>query len=132
MNIDKETLFVKKFIAKNKQERLLFELSSTKKRNQAILRLSNYTIDTAVQYSGSDLNNDEIKQIFARKFDINNDCYVISDDSSIDGTIMSFKNAYTEACNGGSTYVLLCGNNVVFMKDEICFGAPAKQILIKE
>jgi len=110
-----EEKFVRKFIKKAYRERCLFELSSPKKREEGIRQLSRKLKDNVIVPCGE--TREEIKKAISKTFDTSKNVYIISD-SSIDGTHKVFEEAFETAMCGGWTYVLICDEDTVFLKDE--------------
>ena len=90
-----EKSFVKRFIKKTKQDRLLFELSE-KKRQQGIGRFCHSTedmIDTErITYSGNDLFSNEILRV-TRQYKVPELCYIIAYQKELDKKYVSFEDA---------------------------------------
>ena len=67
MNIDKEKLFVDRYIIKNRRERILYELSKPSKRLDALSRFCHtyyMNVDERkIIYRGRDAGNDKLKEI---------------------------------------------------------------------
>ena len=94
MNKQKEENFIKKYVQKNRQERLRFELTNEKKRKAALDRFSHSTleiIDKSKIIAEMQKTNDEI----IIKHLSSNDNYVLSG-KYIDGLDMSSKAALQE------------------------------------
>ena len=122
-----EELFVKKFIVKDKRERILYELSSEKKRKDRTYRIygdldKRYLVYTG-QLSEKDFP-DEVKKSVGRK----TDCYVIADGVD-DGTTLPFGKAFDNLVQSAGAYFIFCAPNVVIAKDEVDYGAPSQCIL---
>lgn len=117
----KEQSFVKSFIAKEKRERILFELCSPKKREQAIQKISGSLNDKNVAFSGA-TNGEQLYSFVSRLAGKMCQCYVISDGSD-DGKTLSFDEAFSHLCDWGGVYVLLCGSTVAVVKEEYVSGS---------
>ena len=126
----KEEKFVNNFIVKEKRQRLLYELCSPKKREQAIQKLSCATDDKFVVFCGA-TNRDELYNFVARLSDVRKDCYVIADDDD-DGRQLAFGVAFEHMCMHGGEYLILCGDNVVIIKQEYVSGAFSVTVLNKQ
>jgi len=129
---DIEKKFVMNFIDKQKKERFLYELNSPKKREQAIKQLLFHIERKLILFEGTKIRNDEMKVLISKYFDIKSDVYLITDNSSDDGKIDSFENIYNKAIIGCFSYIILCGENLVYIKNEIDYGAPYKLLLYKK
>lgn len=126
-----EENFVKKFICKDKRDRVLFELCSGKKRGNVVQRIF-YELDE--KYSVISDNKTEDEEFFkaACKFINKNDnCYVIADCND-DGKILPIKTAFANMAQSAGVYYIICDNKVVLAKEEVCFGAPCKKLLFRE
>lgn len=66
----------------------------------------------------------------SKRFDVKSKCYVISD-SVADGKETDFMPAFDYALNYGGVSVLLCGNDLVFIKDEYISGKPDIDVLYR-
>ena len=123
MNIVIEQEFIKKYIDKGYQERLLLELSSAKRRTKALSRFS-HTIEET-------LNKNTIKKTVTNFSDIKeNDktVYIISWDEN-DGTQISFADAI-KYCEAAYTSVVLIGKTFALIKEEI-EGGQSKMFYLK-
>ena len=123
MNIKTEEEFVKKYIDKDYQERLLYELGSTKKRSNALTRFSHNT-ETILKKGVSK----KIITSFNEFQEKDQTVYVISWDEK-DGTTMSLSDAirYLE-----SSYMsaILIGKDFSLIKEEPEKGG-AKYFILK-
>ena len=112
-----EHFFVKTYIDKDYQERLLFELNSIKKRSKALSRFS-HDVETV-------LNKALDKRIIADLSELHeNDkaVYVISWDEN-DGMYIPFEDAM-RYCENTNTSVILIGNSFSLIKEETETGKP--------
>ena len=117
MNTTIEQEFIKRYINKGYQERLLLELSSAKRRTKALSRFSHNAEDI--------LNKSIIKKSIVNLADIKeNDktVYVISWDEN-DGTQTSFADAI-KYCEAAYTSVVLIGKTFALIKEETEGGTP--------
>ena len=121
MNINIETYFIKNYIKKEYQYRLLFELGSKKHREKAILRFAHD--------SQSVLINDFIRTTFSelkqKAFDkkcILEKIYVVSCDQN-DGANMTFLEAI-DYWEKAYMPTILIHDNFVVVKEE-CEGGPS-------
>ena len=117
MNKSVEQFFVKTYIDKDYQERLLFELNSMKKRSKALSRFShdaetvlNKVLDKRIITDLSELHEND-KAV-----------YVISWDEN-DGMYIPFEDAM-RYCENTSTSVILIGNSFSLIKEEVETGKP--------
>ena len=131
MNKELETAFVKNFIKKQYQERLLFELNSPKKREDFIWRFCHRTevivnpqriILKGTKIAKEDLDN-EIKQI-------KGDVYVLSLDYP-EGQMMNVQEALAYFEDEYMPVIIMFADNLAFIKTEVEYGAPEKYLLGK-
>ena len=125
-----EQRFVKNFINKNRQDRLLFELE--KKRMQAIDRFS-HNIEDMIKikklvWSGEDLSLEKLKQIVGN---IKNDdrVYIITSNILYDKNWLSISKALELFLQETSPVVVLFNNDLVLLKEENEFAKSRKFIL---
>ena len=116
MNITIEQEFIKRYIDKGYQERLLLELSSAKRRSKALSRFSHNVEEI--------LNKSIVKEItnFGDIKETDKTLYVISWDKN-DGTQISFADAI-KYCETTYTSVVLIGEAFALIKEETEDGAP--------
>ena len=116
MNIAIEQEFIKKYIDKGYQERLLLELESTKRRTKALSRFS-HNVEKI-------LNKNITKKItnFGDIKETEKTIYVISWDEN-DGTQISFADAI-KYCETVYASVVLIGNAFSLIKEETEGGTP--------
>lgn len=126
-----EETFVKKFILKEKRERVLYELNSVKKRNQVIHNLMNFLDKRFAVLYESKITDEGMRSLLKQYYNINKECYVIAD-SNDDGKVIPFKKAFAHMTEGCVDYLIILGNSTVVMKEEVVFGTPAKIILHRE
>lgn len=117
MNNDIEKRFIKAYIDKNYQERLLYELGSSKKRVNALSRFS-HSVDRILKESV----NQQIVTDVTNLREPNQSVYIISWDEK-DGTSMPFSEAarYIETTY---TSTILIGEDFSLIKEETEKGAP--------
>lgn len=127
MNKEIEELFVKKFVIKDKRERVLQELFSKKKRRQVIDRLymkldPKYEIcciDKPIENFVAEVNK-VIK-------DFDKECYVFYCD---DAEFMPFRTAFEKLLNDEGVIVIFYSDSIVVAKDELWNSAPSKSVFI--
>ena len=127
-----EENFVNTFVVKDKRERILYELGSAKKRGEALHRLF-YLLDKKFAVlEKSDINEDEITAAVKIYYNINKDCYILSETDD-DGKILPFKTALKNMLRYEVNYFIVCGNNTVLACEEYnTYGSPDKIILHKD
>ena len=117
MDITIEQEFIKKYIDKGYQERLLLELGSAKRRTKALSRFSHNVEEI--------LNKSIVKKEITNFGDIKETdqaIYVISWDDN-DGTQTSFADAI-KYCESAYTSVVLIGKTFALIKEETEGGTP--------
>ena len=126
MNREIESEFVNTFIAKEKRERLLFELA--KKRGMAINRfchgLEEILDKRKIIFAGEKLSESEACAEI-RKRTKEKTCYVIAEK---EGEIVDLERGIDMCYNWAGGAVLIAGN-VAFFKEEVEYGSPMKYIL---
>jgi hypothetical protein len=128
-----EERFVRAFINKQFQDRLLFELASKKNRVKAISRFAHNAAtilnDKYIIKRGCFEDANFEKEI-ATLINVNNDCYIISD-NDLDGKLVNFKAAFQKCMDYPMALVIICGENVAIVKEELTIGAPEKFLLYR-
>ena len=117
MDIAIEQAFIRKYIDKGYQERLLLELGSAKRRTKALSRFSHNVEEI--------LNKSITKKTITNFSDIKETdptVYVISWDKN-DGTQTSFADAI-KYCETAYTSVILIGEAFALIKEETEGGTP--------
>ena len=117
MNIAIEQEFIKRYIDKGYQERLLLELSSAKRRAKALSRFS-HNVEEILSKS---IVKKEITD-FGDIKETDKTLYVISWDKN-DGTQISFADAI-KYCETTYTSVVLIGESFALIKEETEGGMP--------
>jgi 5S rRNA maturation endonuclease (ribonuclease M5) len=125
-----EEKFVKAFIERGKRDRVLFELNS-KKREQAVLRLSAYIDQRYIVFASNKITDEEIELQLLKKTKAKDSVYILSDDS-YDGQKLEFSKAFDNALHSCGTYIIVINENNVFMKDEVEIGSPKKYFLSRD
>ena len=125
-----EKSFVKRFIKKTKQDRLLFELSG-KKRQHGIERFCHNTedlIDTErIAYSGNNLFLDEILRII-KQYKVPESCYISACQKELDKKHVSFEDALGLVLGNGMAAIIIC-NDFAVIETEQYSGTPFRYIL---
>lgn len=130
-NKEIEEKFVKNFIVKDKRERILFELNSTKKRELAIQRIYNLLDKRFAVLEDSEASNEKLITTLKKYFNTNSECYVISETAD-DGKVLPFRQAFENMIKYEVNYLIICNDNTVLMAEEYnTFGSPCKIILHK-
>lgn len=117
-----EERFVRSFIKKSRQERLLFELTSPKKRYSGISRFCHNSVDLLdprkIRMEGEDLDRSAEFLSFVREH--KESCFMMSPDSFIDGQWLPFAEAVEQA--------VLCPDAAVIIGSDfaLVLGEPVK------
>ena len=122
-----ESDFVKIYVKKFYQDRLLFELSSQEHREKAISRFSHnaYSLLNERLITHQGLNH--IRNCIHEVGNDNEKCHIISWDKK-DGKCLSFHNAFEHCVNSYTVVILICEHFAV-VKEEVTQGAPNMYIL---
>jgi len=115
MNFDIEIGFVKKYIKKEYQERLIFELQSKKHREKAISRFSHFA-ENILNASFKKFDILEIQNLVCEKNDAEAKCYIISSDEH-DGKSLVLSDAL-ECCKNSYMTIILISEKFVLVKEE--------------
>lgn len=121
MNLEMEKVFIEKFIKKDYQERIIYEL--TKKREKALSRFSHNAYDILNKDNNilQIHDKDSVVTLISSKDLINKDCYFIS--RFLDGEIIkldvALKEAFEDLCSS-----IIISTNFVIIKEETIIGKP--------
>ena len=136
MNKEQEILLVKSFFVKRVQERVLHELFSPKKRDQALYRLDHlyknmlkneYLIEITPPNSWHEDIYDLLKQHGAP-----DTCYCLSENEWINGKELPLKEALEHAVGFGFSSIISCiPGELAYFEAEQSFGAPPRYLLKK-
>ena len=131
MNNEIEKKFIQQFIIKNKQDRLLFELSG-KKRQNGIGRFchnaDDYLIKDKIKLSGNKLYYDEIIEI-AEKYCSSKQWYIIAYNPALDKKLCSLSDALDLVLGNGMAAVI-AADNMAIVETEQYMGTPMRYVLI--
>ena len=129
MNREIEEKFIKNFIVKDKRERLANELSSSKKRESALQKIFDLLDRKFIVLE--DASKEELLTVLSKYFNINQNCYVISETDD-DGKFLPFEKAFENMLKYEANYFIICTDNTVMACDEYnTFGSPRKILLHK-
>lgn len=115
MDFNIEADFVRKCIKKECQERLLFELHSTKHREKAISRFS-HSAESVLKKGFINCSISDLQNKFYKTMQTEN-CYIISGDS-YDGKIFSFAEAI-EHCKTSYMAIVLISSKIIAVREEL-------------
>lgn len=137
MNKDYEFRIVKSFIQKERQDRLLYELGAATKRNDAIYRFCHryallFIPKYMIEIPKPNSIHTEIYKLL-KAYGANENCYVISSDSQIDGQSMPLIDALQRAVGFGMPSIISCiPDKLIYFEAEQEDGPPPRFILKKD
>lgn len=115
MDIEKEKMFVNRYIIKNKRERILYELNKPSKRLDALSRFCHdyytYVDERKIIYRGKEITDKQLKEI-VKKYGNENEGYMLCWDERYDSMDMAVDTAIPIMRNDG-----MC---MIFMSGDIC------------
>lgn len=128
-----EIEIVKTFFNKHYQERIIYELTSKKKRINALSRLChNFKEVLKIDYM-IEINCVDYKEVLEqiKKYSGANACYVISYNKEIDGLYMKLDDALRNIVGFGMPSLVVCNmqNKLAYFEAEQVNGAPPRYIL---
>ena len=130
MDYSYEKYFIRTFIRKNRQKRLLHELSAEKKRYRGIDRFCHQAAELIDQkkilMKGKDLINDPSFRRFIAEN--NQECYVLSTDSFLNERMMPLLEA-SDLANMSTEAVLIIGKDFALVFGEAMKGARDRFLL---
>jgi len=123
VNTEIEKIIIKSFFAKRIQDRVLFELSFTKKRKDALSRLCHtYKTTLKEEYMTAieKPNSDPIEiAALLKKNGAGDTCYVVSWNEEIDGKELSLLTALEKAVGYGMPTIIACiPNKLAYFEAE--------------
>ncbi|MEM4992581.1 hypothetical protein WKH56_08570 [Priestia sp. SB1] len=123
MNTEIEKIIIKSFFAKRIQDRVLFELSSTKKRKDALSRLCHTyktTLKEEYMIAIEKPNSDPVEiAALLKKNGAGNTCYVVSWNEEIDGKELPLLTALEKAVGYGMPTIIACiPNKLAYFEAE--------------
>ena len=116
MDFNIEIEFVKNYIKKDFQDRLIFELQSKKQREKAKSRFSHFSI-AILNDSFKSCNTLQIQELVLEKYDVKEECYIISDDEN-DGKTLFLHDAVS-LCKNSYAAMILISKKFVLVKEEV-------------
>ncbi|MEW4212127.1 hypothetical protein Q0O85_26785 [Priestia megaterium] len=134
MNRTQEQLIVKAFFEKRIQERVLHELSSPKKRLDALNRLCHSYSTTLrkkylIELSKANFNKEDLETLL-RKYGPIKQCYVISWNKDIDGKEIPLSTALEHTVGLGMPSIISCiPGELAYFESEQGYGAPPRYVL---
>lgn len=125
-----EESFVKRYIVRNRQERLLYELGNKKKRIDGIARFCHGTPElikeSTIVYSGNDISFGELKELIDNSNEMS--FYVISYYESLDAKFISSDSVLSEIIGRGMASIAIF-NHFVIIETEQVQGPAMKYVL---
>lgn len=115
MDFNTETEFIKKYIKKEHQERLLFELQSPKKREKALFRFAHSSQEILKECFVKSMTIPDFKNL-PFKVDFYEKCYIVSGGEN-DGVTLPLIDAI-EFCKQSYMIVILITSKIVIVKEE--------------
>lgn len=133
MNSDIEKSIVKAFAAENKAERLMYELSSRKKRRECIwgMNISLFKSDCCEKIDPKSFSPQSAAEYLAR-FSAAEHCYVLSIDERLDGKILKTEEAINELIGYGPFLLSFDHGRLAYFEGETEKGAPERYLLIRK
>ena len=131
MNTIIEEKFVNTFVIKDKRKRILYELSSTKKRAVALQCLYNVLDKKLIVFESLNMSDNEVINEAKNFFEFNKECYIISETTD-DGNMLPFEKALKNMLSYEVNYVIIYDEKTVMVAKEYdTYGMPPKRILQK-
>ena len=125
-----EKSFIEKYVIKNKQDRLIFELSG-KKRRDGLGRFCHNTEEIInpdrIVSHGNKLFFDEISAI-AKQYNAPGSCYIMAYNENLDRQTCSLNDALKLVLGNGMAAIIIC-DNLAIIETEQSFGTPWRYIL---
>ena len=136
MDEERERIIVKSFFKKNRQERILFELFSPRRRRDAISRLSHEFRNLLNEEYMTEIpkpNSNDIKIAeLLKKHGATDICYCISFNQDIDERYLPLTFALENAVGYGLPSIISCiPERLAYFESEQCYGAPYRFLLSK-
>ena len=119
-----EKSFVKRFIKKAKQDRLLFELNGKKRFCH---NTEDMIVTERIAYSGNNLFPDEILRI-TKQYKVPKSCYIMAYHEELDQKYVSLADALDLVLGNGMAAIIIC-DDFVIIETEQCSGTPFRYIL---
>lgn len=137
MNKEYEEIIVRSFFEKRIQNRIIFELLSTKKRKDALSRLCHNYKDVLCEKYMMELpkpnsNHIDIEGLL-KKYGANDNCYVISWHNEIDGQCLPLIDALEQVVGLGMPSLVFCvPDRLLYFEGEQCQSTPPRYILKRD
>lgn len=133
MNSEIEKSIVKAFVVENKAERLLYELSSRKKRRECIwgMNTSLFKPNCCEKIDSKSFSPQSAAEYLAR-FSAAEHCYVLSIDEQLDGKLLKTEEAINELIGSGPFLLSFDHGRSAYFEGETEKGAPERCLLIRK
>ena len=132
MNIDKEKLFVNRYIIKKRRERILYELSKPSKRIDALSRFCHnydmYVDERKIVYSGKEVSDDELKKII-KKYSNETEGYMICWNERYDSKDMTLEFAINIMRDDDMCMIFMSGDICIISTEQI--QGPKKIVVLR-
>lgn len=130
-----EEVIVKNFFIKNRQNRIMYELSSPKKRIDAVWRLSSYhnilDVNFMIEIPKPNSNYMDIFKLL-KNYGANDTAYVISFNSEFDGKHVDLECALKAHVGYGVPSLISCiPDKLLYYEGEQSYGPPPRLIFYK-
>jgi hypothetical protein len=139
VKLDKELeiKIVKRFFSKRIQDRVIFELSSKKKRIEALSRLCHNYENTLIPKYMVEIPspNSDYQEIVSllKKQGASNECYVISWNGEVDGKHLPLNKALKKVVGYGMPSIVSCvEGEIAYFEAEQEAGSPPRFLLKRE
>ena len=127
-----EENFVKQYIIKERQERLINELSSSKKRINAMSRFCHSSLDLIKPnkiYESGDISSERLLSLL-NKYGKNDKNYIMAYSENIDKKYMSNDEAIEKVIGNGMAAIII-NSDIVIIETEQYMGPAVKYVLMK-
>lgn len=130
MNEEIEKRFVYTFLENRIRDRIIFELTSNKRRRTAILRFC-HTTEDIVKPSCIYLTTTDKSLFMSEFYNLSNvkKCHVISLNNEIDGKEVSIEKAVSSCVGFGMPSIIIVSESLALIETEQSVGAARKYIL---
>jgi hypothetical protein len=132
MDREIENRFVRTFLQKRIQDRVIFELASDKKRKTAIYRFCHTAEEIVkpqlIRHKSKKMDSREIMRI-AGELSAEQTCYLISSNEEIDGQRTTIAEALSCCLGYGMPSIIVIGEKVAIIETEQENGAACKYVL---
>lgn len=137
MDREYEEKIVRTFFVKRLQARVMFELSCSQKRRDALGRLCHESEETLINKYMMEIpkpNSDYLEIVsLLKRYGADKLSYCISLNNNIDGKYLPITVTLENAVNFGLASLISCiPNKLAYFQEEQCYGPPRRFILYKD